>query len=322
MKERFQFWKRLQEKLPRSWKARYVPGLDEISWYQFFSFYLVRADREDIRMRASFMAFNFMLAIFPAIIFFFTLIAYLPFDGAHEDLLELIRRLMPQNAYKSLSDTMEDILSKQRGGLLSLGFLAAVYFSTSAIDAMIRSFHRSLRITDKRPFLKKKLYNILLNLYFSLLLLLALLMITLGDAAFTWLRGHDFVGKTLITYFGQTLNWVLVVLLIQLVISSLYRFGPFNRQTWAFINPGSVATTLLIILMSFALSFYVNQFNAYNKIYGSIGTLVVIMLWIFWNCVVTLIGFEFNLFLDQVKERRLQAKQLEEKRKGNQMIVE
>ncbi|MDX5320658.1 MAG: YihY/virulence factor BrkB family protein, partial [Bacteroidota bacterium] len=124
--KRFRPWKRIQEKLPKTWRAKYVPGLDRISWYQFLSFYLGRADREDIRMRASFMAFNFMLAIFPAIIFFFTLIAYLPFEGAHEDLLELVRRLMPKNAYASLSETMEDILSKQRSGLLSLGFLAAV----------------------------------------------------------------------------------------------------------------------------------------------------------------------------------------------------
>ncbi|MBI1223388.1 MAG: YihY family inner membrane protein [Bacteroidetes bacterium] len=320
MKARFRPWKRLQENLPGSWKARFVPGLDGVSWYQFLSFYLVRADREDIRMRASFMAFHFMLAIFPAIIFFFTLIAYLPFKEAHTDLLELVRRLMPQNAYKSLSETMEDILSKQRGGLLSLGFLAAVYFSTSAIDSMIRSFHKSLRIMDKRNFLKKKLYNVLLNLYFSFLLLLALVMITAGDAAFSWMRGHEFIGKELITYLGQGLNWLLVILLIQLVISSLYRFGPFNRSRWPFINPGSIASTLLILLMSFLLSLYVNQFNAYNKIYGSIGTLVVIMLWIYWNCVVTLIGFEFNIFLDQLRERKEQSRKQMDKKLGNRMM--
>src|SRR5690606_17933492 len=167
MKRRFQLGNRLSKRLPHSLKLRNVPGLGDLSWYGFLSFYLVRVDREDIRMRASFMAFHFLLAVFPAMLFFFTLVAYLPIDSAAEDLLELVRRLMPANAYASLSDTLRDILGKQRGGLLSFGFLAAVYFSTSAIDSMVRSFHRSLNIRDKRPYYKKKLNSILLNLYFS-----------------------------------------------------------------------------------------------------------------------------------------------------------
>jgi len=320
LKRNFQFWNRLQSRLPKSLEAKYVPGLDKISWYQFLSFYFVRADREDIRMRASFMAFHLMLAIFPAIIFFFTLIAYLPLEGAHKDLLELIHRLMPENAYKSLSKTMEDILSKQRDGLLSFGFLAAVYFSTSAIDSMIRSFHRSLKISDKRPYYKKKLYSVMLNLYFSILLLATLVLITGGDALLTWMRSHDFMGKGLGSYIWQGLNWLVVIGLIQLVISSLYRFGPYNRSSWSFVNPGSVLSSILIVLMSIGLSIYVNQFNAYNKIYGSIGTLLVIMLWVYWNSVVTLIGFEFNIFLDQVKYKRLKEKELEERAQGNQLI--
>jgi len=320
LKKNFQFWKRLQERLPKSLRAKYVPGLDRISWYQLLSFYFVRADREDIRMRASFMAFHLMLAIFPAIIFFFTLIAYLPLDGAHKDLLELIHRLMPENAYKSLATTMEDILSKQRDGLLSFGFLAAVYFSTSAIDSMVRSFHRSLKISDKRPYYKKKLYSILLNLYFSILLLATLVLITGGDAVLAWMRSHDFMDKGLGSYIWQGLNWLLVIVLIQLVISSLYRFGPYMRISWSFVNPGVVLSTILIVLMSICLSLYVNQFNAYNKIYGSIGTLLVIMLWVYWNSVVTLIGFEFNIYLDDIKYKRLREKELEGKSRGNQLI--
>ncbi|HCS21400.1 MAG TPA: YihY/virulence factor BrkB family protein [Bacteroidetes bacterium] len=317
MTKGFQLWNKLQAKLPKSWQARFVPGLEQISWHKLLTFYLVRADREDIRMRASFMAFHLMLAIFPAIIFFFTLIAYLPLENADKDLLELIHRLMPENAYKSLASTMEDILSKQRDGLLSIGFLAAIYFSTSAMDSMIRSFHNSLKIKDKRPYYKKKLYSILLNCYFSLILLAALVLITAGDAFLVWMRTHDLLGKGFISYVWQVLNWLVVIILIQLVISSLYRFGPYNRSSWKFLNPGSFLSTILILLMSILISVYVNQFNSYNRIYGSIGTLLVIMLWIYWNSVVTLIGFEFNIYLDQVKRKRLLDKELERRKVGN-----
>lgn len=317
MTRRFQVWNKLQTRLPKSWQARFVPGLEEISWYKLFTFYLVRADREDIRMRASFMAFHLMLAIFPAMIFFFTLIAYLPLEGAHKDLLELIHRLMPENAYKSLASTMEDILSKKRDGLLSLGFLAAIYFSTSAMDSMIRSFHNSLKIKDKRPYYKKKLYTIGLNCYFSLLLLAALVLITAGDAFLVWMRTQDLLGKGFISYVWQLLNWLVVISLIQLVISSLYRFGPFNRASWKFLNAGSYLSTFLIVVMSILLSVYVNQFNSYNRIYGSIGTLLVIMLWIYWNSVVTLIGFEFNIYLDQIRAKRLLDNELTREKQGN-----
>ncbi len=304
MSRRFHFWNRLQSRLPKSWKARYVPGLDRISWYRLLSFYFIRADREDIRMRASFMAFHLVLAVFPATIFFFTLVAYLPLETRYEDLLALLNRLMPDAAYETLADTLKDLLGKQRGGLLSVGFLAAVYFSTSAIDSMIRSFHRSLNIRDKRPYYKKKLYSIWLNLYFSALLMLALVLITLGDSAWRMLNEQGILGDRMATGLWQVLNWLVIVALIQLTVSSLYRFGPYQRSKGPFLNPGSVITTVLIILMSLVLSYYVDRFNTYNRVYGSIGTLLVILLWVYWNCVVTLIGFEFNILLDQVRKRR------------------
>lgn len=301
MKERFRIWSRLQTKIPKGWKAE-VPGLKGISWYRFLSFYLVRADREDIRMRASFMAFHFMLALFPAIIFFFTLVAYLPIKDADRELLELIQRLMPDNAFRSLSGTLQDILEKQRGGLLSVGFLAAVYFSTSAIDSMIRSFHHSLHISDRRPYYKKKLNSILLNLYFSLLLITTLVFVTMGDAFIDWLKTEGLLGNKGRTGILKAMNWVVVVMLIQLIVSSLYRFGPYQRDPFRFFSRGSFITTFLIVAMSVGLSYYVNQFNSYNRIYGSIGTLLVVMLWIYWNCVMTLIGFEFNIFLKTRKD--------------------
>jgi membrane protein len=326
MKIRFLQSIRLRRLVPSFLKRIRLPGYPEISCYDAVSFYLKKADREDLRMRAAYISFNFLLALFPAVIFFFTLIAYLPFEKAHKDILLLVSTLMPDTAFQSIEAALNDILEKQRTGLLSLGFLAALYFSTSAVDSMIRAFHRSLKVTDKRKLYKRKIYSVLLNFYLSFLLIVSLLLITSGSWFFRWLKSNGIIDRQSLVFLFELLNWMVVLALILAVISSIYSFGPYvKNKRWRFVSPGSIAATCLIVLMSTLLSAYVNNFNAYNKIYGSIGTLIVIMLWIYWNCTVTLIGFDFNILLDQMilkKEDKVPAdkNQEEDKEQENRYV--
>ncbi|TNE78533.1 MAG: YihY/virulence factor BrkB family protein [Bacteroidetes bacterium] len=315
-------WINLRNRLPESWKQNRVPGIPELNWQSLFSFYLRKADTEDVRMRAAYMSFNIMLAFFPAIIFFFTLVAYLPFEDAHKDVLLLLKNLMPDTAFKSISETLEDIVGKQRGGLLSFGFILAIYFSTSAIDSMIRSFHRSLKIRDKRSIVKKRLYSFLMNFLISLLLVLALGLITLGQGALSWLSDTGAVSKGIVLFLLNSFNWVLVIGLILVSVSLMYTYGPMNRRSWPFFSKGSIMATISILIMSVVLSLYVNNFNAYNKIYGSIGTLVVIMLWIYWNSLMILASFDLNILLDDLKQRGLRREELERKQRGNVKLDE
>ncbi len=290
--------------VPAGLKERYVGGTHGISWYHLIRYYLRKADQEDLRMRATYMSFNLLLALFPGVIFFFTLVAYLPFDNAHDSILRMLGSLLPESTYKILDSTLEDILKKQRGGLLSFGFAMAVYFSTSAVDSMLKSFHRAMGITDKRPWYKKKTHSILLNLYVSLLLVVALGLVTLGNGFFRWLLHLEVLNRGGLSWLLSLLNWGLAVVLVLALISSIYTFGPYKKDRWKFITPGSVVATLLIVFTSLLLTLYVNNFNAYNKVYGSMGALIVMMLFIYWSCLVTLIGFELNLLVDELGRRR------------------
>lgn len=313
-------WIKFRQYFPKSWEHKFLPGISELSWSSIISFYLRKADNEDTRMRSAYMSFNIMLAFFPAIIFFFTLVAYLPLENAHKDVLGLLQNLMPKSAFDSISQTLVDIIDKQRGGLLSVGFILAIYFSTSAIDSMIRSFHRSLRIRDKRSIVKKRLNSFFLNLLISLLLVLALVLITFGQSSLGWLAEKELVSKGIVLFLLNSFNWILVVGLILCSVSLMYTYGPKNRQSWPFITPGSLMATALIVLMSLFLSLYVNNFNAYNKIYGSIGTLVVIMLWIYWNCQMILSSFDLNILLDNLRERKRRAEALKSRPTANKMV--
>jgi membrane protein len=278
-----------------------LPGFDGLSLYEVITFFIDSLRKGVILIRASSLAFNYMLAIFPAIIFLFTLLAYIPVDNFQEELLILLKDVLPNNAYETIRLTVEDLVSERRGSLLSFGFIVALFFSSNGVNSMINAFNTTYK-TRSRSAITQRLIATGLTIILSMLLITAIALIIFSELVLDFMIDKGVLNIDL-TYFLLVFGkWVTIVALIFCAISFLYYLGPAKETRWRFITPGSTLATLLTLATSVGFSYFVNNFGHYNKVYGSIGTLMVIMLWLHFNSVILLVGFELNASIDKAKK--------------------
>jgi membrane protein len=251
--------------------------------------------------RAASLAYNFMLALFPAIIFLFTLIAYIPVDNFQEYLLSLFAQILPTNAYDAFQSTIFDIIKIQNGKLLSIGFITALYFATNGVSNLMQAFNKSSLILETRTWLKRRFVALILTVTISIALLVAIVIMIAGQSVIGYVKDRlnsDAHFWFLLIAFSR---WIIILLIFFVSICILYRYGPSNKQKWKFVNPGSILATSLAILTSVGFTYYTNNFSSYNKVYGSIGTLIVVMIYLYLNSLILLIGFELNASVDLSK---------------------
>lgn len=271
------------------------PGYKEISWYSVFEFFIRWVDKKDLHMRSSALSFTFFLSLFPTAIFFFTLIAYLPLKQSPEEILFFIEGIIPKNAFKGIKSTLTDILKYQRSGLLSIGFLLAVYFGTNGFHSLMNTLNRYGKEKETRSYWKQRLIAIILAFIVSIAVLLSVLLVTGGNWLIQWLDKTKYFPSKMTPTLLFVLNNGMVVFIMLTIISCIYYFAPSKHSKWRFFTPGSVFACLITLSSTYLFSAYVNQFNAYNKVYGSIGVLIVVMLLIYINTYILLLGYELNI---------------------------
>lgn len=282
-----------------------LPGFDGLPLYDVATFFIQGIHKGLITTRAASLAFRFFLALFPFVLFLFTLIPYLPIKDFHEQLLMQLSGILPTEAFNLVRETIDDLVSRPREGLLSVGFILAMYFSTNGISAMITAFNQSYFTIEKRNFFKQRLVAIALILILTVLLFMAVSLIIFGKMLLTYLVSNDIITNTATLYIFQISKWLIIVTMFYLSISFLYFMGPSRKTKWRFRSAGSTLATILIIVVCLAFAYFVNHFGNYNKLYGSIGSLIVIMLWIYFNCIIILIGFELNASIHNAKQEKL-----------------
>ncbi len=242
-----------------------------------------------------------MLALFPAIIFLFTLIAYIPVHGFQKNLLSLFALIMPVNVYKAFYDTIVDIVARQNGKLLSVGFITALYFATNGVSNLMQAFNKSSLILETRSWLKRRFIALLLTVIISIALLIAIIIMIAGQSVIHFIQ-HELNSEAAFwTWLLALTRWLIILVIFFTTICILYRYGPSNKRKWKFINPGSILATSLAILTSIGFTYYTNNFSSYNAVYGAIGTLIVVMIYLYLNSMILLIGFELNASVDLSK---------------------
>lgn len=290
----FSWSRRHAEKIAAWAKKVTLPFLDDIPVYNVSIFFWRSITDGSLTTRASAIAFNFFIALFPAVIFLFTLIPYVPIHNFQDELFELIESLLPGGAFEAFEDTVNDIINKPRGTLLSLGFLFALFFSTNGIVSMMAAFDATVHSIGGRPWLSQRIIAILLLFIQTLLLTVTIALITFGQQALLFLV-NQFVIFDKFTYYLLTFGkWLIIVALFFFAFSFLYYLAPAKKSQWRFISAGGTLATVLSILLLVGFSFYINNFNQYNKLYGSIGTLLVVLLLIYFFSLILLVGFELN----------------------------
>jgi membrane protein len=280
-------------------KKMTLPGLDGMALYDVMVFFWRSIVDGALSTRASAIAYSFFIAIFPAIIFIFTLIPYIPIDNFQNELFMLIKDMVPADAFTAIEGTVQDILTHQRGDLLSLGFLMALIFSTNGFASMMTAFDASLHSFERRTWFDQRLIALELVGILSVLLTLSIGLITSGQHVINYLVANGYL-KDHFTFYMLTFGkWIVIVLLLFIANSFLYYLAPAKKTKWRFISAGGTLSTVLCIITFVGFSYYINHFGQYNKLYGSIGTLLVIMLLMYILSMILLIGFELNASINE-----------------------
>lgn len=282
-----------------------LPGFDGLPLFDVIKFFGLAIIRGSIPTRASSLAFNFFLAIFPGLIFLFTLIPYIPIDNFQAELLQLLKEILPYNAFEATESTIEDIINRPRGDLLSFGFIIAVYFATNGVMAMITGFNNSYFDIETRSPLMQRVVALILVLILTVLLLTAISLIIFSGAALNYMVSKGFINDSLTIILLEMGKWLIILGLLFFCFSFLYYYAPSKKSKFKFISAGSTLATILSIVTSIGFAYYVNNFGQYNKLYGSIGTLMVIMLWIHFNSIILLAGFDLNASIDNARKTKV-----------------
>jgi membrane protein len=256
---------------------------------------LVKSNRKyDIDQRASAVAYSLTLALFPAIIFLFTLIPYIPIEHLDMQIMELLRENIPRGIYEDADQTIIDIVSRPRTGVLSLGFIFAMIASTNGMMSLMRSFDMVYEDQETRGFLQIRGIAILLTLLLLAVLFLSVILLIVGDAVMNLVNDwHILKDNWLITLLNIT-RYLVSFGSLMLTISLIYRFAPSHGRQQAFVNAGSIVASILILAATYGFSFYLSRFSSYNKLYGSIGTMIALMIWLYLLAFVIILGFEIN----------------------------
>jgi len=272
-----------------------LPGFDGLQLSHVLTF-VVRGFRKGVLVtRASSIAFNMLMALLPASIFLFTLIPFIPIPDFQAELMRLFENILPSNVFMFLETSIRDIVTRKSGGLLFVMFGATVLFSTNGIHAVIHAFVVSAHSFKARSWVNQRKISIVLLLIIVMMIAMAGFMVIFGKMTVIWLVRMNILRSSLLMYILIFLKWVLIGLLLFFAISSLYYLAPAKRTYFKFFSPGSTLATILFITTSLGFSAYVNHFGQYNKLYGSIGTLMVVLVWLYLNSIAILIGFELNL---------------------------
>lgn len=274
----------------------------EFNLYLILGIFFSKIQKDAVPDRASGIAFNLTLAIFPFVIFLFTLIPYLQIPDLEERIFTELNAIVPNGIYAFIDTIIYDIVSKQRGGLLSFGFVAALFAATSGTIGFMDAFSRSQRVIDKRNFIKKRTTALSLTLIFTVLLLLTIVLIIVGEHILDFLILQEWLSQSFSSYSIKTLRYLTAFVIILLTISMLYHFAPALKIPWRTYGVGAILASLSCVLVSVGFSYYISYFNTYNKLYGSIGTFVGFMFWLFVISLVILFGFEINVSIEKARK--------------------
>lgn len=295
--------------LIRKSKQFTIPGFQGLPLFDVIRFFFIQVNKIGLNERAAAISFNAIMAIPAACIFLFSVVPYLPVSEQFKtELLSLTKDLTPnEKTYRLVETFLNDFFRKSRGGLLSFGILLVIFYASNAMMGIIRTFDKSI-LHAKTHFIHKRWKAIKLTLLLILLVICSVLFLIGHDALQKILRHYFHFNRDNWLWWWEGTRWLVIIFLIFFGISIIYRYAPSVEKKWNFISPGSLLATFLTLASTIIFSFWVTHFGSYNKVYGSIGTVLIIMILIDFNALILLIGFELNVSITylqkQVETRR------------------
>ena len=283
-------------------KAIKLKSLEGMSLYDILELYVLGIFKGAFSYRSSAIAFSFFMALFPFALFILNLIPFIPLENFQADFLEFVEEGVPPNTYDAIEAILRDIMETSHQGLLSSGFILSILLMTNGINAILGGFEMSAHITITRGFFRQYFISLAISLVLSMILLITVAAIVIAEVMIQKINIRGYVADVSVIEWSR---YGFILLMILITTSILNKFGAKETSSIAFISYGAVFTTILIVISSYIFGIYVTKFAKYNELYGSIGTLLVLMFYIWINCMVLLLGFELNATISKLKRKNL-----------------
>lgn len=278
--------------------------LHGLSLFDLIKLYSVGILEGALSYHASAVAFSFFMALFPFALFILNLIPYIPIEGFQADFLQFVKEGVPPNTYDAIANIINDILNNSHSGLVSTGFLLSIFLMANGLNGILGGFESSRHVLEKRGFFHQYLISLALSLLLSFLLIITVSAIVVFEVFIQKTMFQDMLSDRIpLIILGR---YAFVILMILVTISVLFRFGTKQKNKPSFITIGSVFTTILVIISSYFFGIWVIKFSKYNELYGSIGTLLIMMFYIWINCMILLLGFELNSIISKLKVKKIE----------------
>ena len=290
----------------RKTKKIYIPGFQDLNLYQVGKFLVTQLNKIGLYDRASAISFNLIMALPASFLFLFSIIPYFPKTlKIKKQILSIFKDISPNSStYRFILEIINDLLS-QHVGIFSFGFLLLLFYASNAMTGIIRSFDKSY-MEDKPFFLHQRWRAIRLTLILILLVFSSLLVLVGQDQLAVLLREVFDIKRKAIVPYWNILRWGIIVMLLFFGNAFIYKYAPHVKERWALLSPGALLSTFLMLTTTLGFSYWVNNFSSYNKIYGSIGTVLVVMTLVYLNALILLIGFELNVSIEVLKKEQNQ----------------
>jgi membrane protein len=280
-----------------------VFGFSGLSLYDILELYSIGIIKGAFTSRAGGIAFSFLTAVFPFLIFILTVIKYIPIDGFQEDFFYLMDQWLPPTTSKVAHDQVINYINNHNyGGMVSFYFLLSVVFMSNGVSAIFEGFQNSYHVNEYRSLAKFYWVSFFVSLLLAFYLLTTVAVNFYFEVILEKLMETGLVGNSM--YWIKLSQKIFFIAMVFISISTLFYFGTKESKFFKFVSPGSILTTLLILIMTYYFGIYVVKYSKYNELYGSIGTLLIFMLFIWLNSILLLLGFELNASLHQIKKSK------------------
>jgi membrane protein len=269
-----------------------LPGVNGASLYEVGKFFFREMKTLKLQERAAAVTYNFLMAMPPTFLFLFSLVPYLPLKNVEQTILNTIQLLTPNaRIYKTVHGVVLDFMTTQHHDVLSYGIVLVIFFSSNGMMGLMRSFDKSLTLYVKRTALQRRWTAIKLTAMLIGVSIIALAVLIIQSKNLNSIVIKLF--KHIVA--AKILSIIILILVVFVAISIIYTYGPSLTRRFRFISAGSVFATLASLTATSVFFFLVNNFINYNRVYGSIGTLIAFMVWVWLNTIIILLGYELNV---------------------------
>ena len=271
-------------------------ALGNLGWRELAKRVWKEIQDDEVLGRAAELSYYFLLALFPFLIFLTSILGLILGSGnnTRQMLFDYLARVMPPAAFQLISQTMIEVSHASSGGKISFGLLAALWAASNGMTAITTSLNSAYDVEETRPWWKQRLTAIALTMSLSVLIISALILVVAGGWIADWLAASFGLGSTF-PLAWKIIQWPIVLFCITLAFALIYYFAPdLHDQKWQWLTPGAAIGVALWLLVSIAFRVYLNFFDSYSATYGSLGAVIILMLWLYFTGTAVLIGGEIN----------------------------